>query len=64
MVKFCPAQIVPLFTVMIGLGLTVKLMFAKVCDTQPAVLVPATVKEVFDAGYTVIVDAAEALLQV
>ena len=62
--KFCPTQIVPLFTVMIGLGLTVKLLVAKVCDTQPAVLVPANVKEVFDAGDIVILDAVEALLQV
>ena len=49
---------------MIGLGLTVKLLVAKVCDTQPAVLVPATVKEELLAGDTVILDAVEALLQV
>ena len=41
--KFCPTQIAPLFTVIIGLGLTVKLLVAKACDTHPAVLVPATV---------------------
>ncbi len=40
--KFCPTQIDPLFTVMIGLGLTVKLLVAKVCDKQPAELVPTT----------------------
>ena len=50
--KFCPTQIVPLFTVMVGFGLTVKLLVAKVCDKQPAELVPATVKEVLPAGLT------------
>ena len=29
MVKFCPAQMVPLFTVIIGLGLTIKLLVAE-----------------------------------
>ena len=38
-----PAQIDPLFTVIIGLGLTIKLLVAKAWDTQPAVLVPTTV---------------------
>ena len=41
--KFCPAQITPLFTVRIGLAFTIKLLVAKACDTHPAVLVPATV---------------------
>ena len=51
-VKFCPAQIAPLFTVMIGLGFTVKLLVATACDTQPAVLVPATVKIALLGGFT------------
>ena len=49
--KFCPAQVVPLFTVMIGLGLTTKLLVAKACDTQPVTeFVPITVKEVLLGG--------------
>ena len=52
MVKFCPTQIVPLFTVMVGLGLTVKLIVAKACDKQPAVLVPDTVKLALLVGLT------------
>jgi len=44
MVKFCPAQIEPEFTIIIGLTFTIKLLVATACDTQPAVLVPATVK--------------------
>ncbi len=50
--KFCPTQIVPLFTVIVGLGLTVKLLVAKACDKQPAVLVPATVKLALLGGLT------------
>ena len=42
--KFCPAQIEPEFTIIIGLAFTIKLLVATACDTQPAVLVPATVK--------------------
>ena len=52
MVKFCPAQIVPLFTVMVGLGLTVKLLVARACDTQPATLVPDIVKLALLVGLT------------
>ena len=52
MVKLCPAQMVPLLTVMIGLGLTLKLLIARACDTQPALLVPATVYVVLIAGFT------------
>ena len=50
--KFCPTQIVPLFNVMVGLGLTVKLIVAKACDKQPAVLVPDTVKLALLVGLT------------
>ena len=50
--KFCPTQIVPLFTVMVGLGLTVKLLVAKACDKQPAVLVPYIVKLALLVGLT------------
>ena len=59
--KFCPAQIVPLFTVMIGLALTVKFVVAE--PIQPAA-VPVNEYEVFDAGDKVILDAVEALLHV
>ena len=59
--KFCPAQIVPLFTVIIGLGLTVKFVVAE--PIQPAA-VPVNEYEVFDAGDKVILDAVDALLQV
>ena len=53
MVKFWPAQIVPLFTVIIGLGLTVKLLVAKACDRHPVTeFVPITVKEVLLGGLT------------
>ncbi len=51
--KFCPAQIVPLFTVMVGLGFTIKLLVANACDKQPSVLVPATVKFVLLDGLTI-----------
>ena len=43
MVKDCPAQIAPEFTVIVGFALTVRLLVVKAYDTQPAVLVPATV---------------------
>ncbi len=36
----------------VGNGLTVKLLVAKACDTQPAVLVPATVKLALVSGFT------------
>ena len=52
MVKFCPTQIVPLFTVMVGLGLTVKLLVARACDTHPAALVPDIVKLALLGGLT------------
>ena len=52
MVKFCPTQIVPLFTVIVGLGFTVKLLVAKACDKQPAALVPDTVKLALLVGLT------------
>ena len=52
-VKFWPAQIAPLFTVIIGLGFTIKLLVAKVCDLHPvAEFVPITVKEVLLGGLT------------
>ena len=51
--KFWPAQIVPLFTVIIGLGLTVKLLVANACDLHPvAEFVPITVKELLLGGLT------------
>ena len=50
--KFCPTQIVPLFTVMVGFGLTVKLLGAKACDKQPAALVPDIVKLALLVGLT------------
>ena len=52
MVKFCPAQIEPEFTVTIGLTLTVRLLVVKPWDKQPAALVPATVKFVLLGGLT------------
>ena len=59
--KFCPAQIAPEFTVMIGLALTIKFVVAE--PIQPAA-VPVNEYEVFDAGDNVILDAVEALLHV
>ena len=50
--KFCPTQIVPLFTVMVGFGLTVKLLVAKACDKHPAPLVPDIVKLALLGGLT------------
>ena len=50
--KFCPAQIAPEFTEMIGLGLTVKLLVTNPSDLHPAVLVPATVKIALLGGLT------------
>ena len=37
---------------MVGLGLTVKLLVAKACDKQPAVLVPDIVKLALLVGLT------------
>ena len=51
--KFWPAQIVPLFTVIIGLGLTVKLLVANACDRHPVMVsVPITVYVVLIDGLT------------
>ncbi len=51
--KFCPAQMAPEFTVIIGLGLTIKLLVAKACDLHPVTeFVPITVKEVLLGGLT------------
>ena len=42
--KFCPTQIEPEFTVMIGLVFTIKLLVATACDLHPVrVFVPITV---------------------
>ena len=44
MVKFCPAQIAPEFTVMVGLTFTIKLLVETACDLHPVmVFVPITV---------------------
>jgi hypothetical protein len=43
MEKDCPAQIVPLFTPMIGLLYTIMLLIALDCDGHPAALVPDSV---------------------
>ena len=53
MEKDCPAQMAPLFTLMLGLALTVMLQIAGDCDTQPAVFVPANVYELEPIGFTV-----------
>ena len=42
--KFCPAQIAPEFTVIIGFAFTNKLLVAKACDRHPVTeFVPITV---------------------
>jgi hypothetical protein len=62
-VKFCPAQIAPEFTVMLGFALTIKLV--KACELHPVTeFVPATVKEVLLAGDDVMLNDVDALLQV
>ena len=43
MEKDCPAQMEPLFTVILGLALRVTLLTACDCDSHPSLLVPATV---------------------
>ena len=51
--KFCPEQIVPLFTVIIGFAFTTKLLVANDCDLHPVTeFVPITVKEVLLGGLT------------
>ena len=51
--KFCPAQIAPEFTVIIGFAFTIKLLVATACDTHPVTeFVPITVKEVLLGGLT------------
>ena len=50
MVKSCPAQILPLFTEMVGLGFTVTLITAGERLTQPKVLVPLTEYELVALG--------------
>ena len=41
-VKDCPVQITPEFTVMVGVVLTVTLLTAVLAPTQPSALVPVT----------------------
>ena len=53
MEKGWPAQMVPLFTLILGLALTDILHIAGDCDPQPAVLVPATVYELEMVGFTI-----------
>jgi hypothetical protein len=52
-VKLFPAQTLPLFTLMLGFAETVILDIAGDGDTQPAVLVPATVYEFELVGLTI-----------